>query len=130
MSEVNAITVITGVTPQAAGAKSHVAGDAADEDKVLSKRKACRVVGENARDKAGPVLNGVVGRRTADGGEFRCSAAFKAMGTDGKIGSPQGPAAFVAKPKNIAKMNVALLPSAVHLGDVVAYPDGHTRGGG
>lgn len=43
------------------GATPATAGDAAAGEKVFNQCRACHQVGENARNRVGPTLNGVVG---------------------------------------------------------------------
>ena len=45
-----------------AGSTAAVAGDLADGKKVFAKCKACHDVGPTAKNKVGPILNGVLGR--------------------------------------------------------------------
>ena len=45
-----------------AGSTAAVAGDLADGKKVFAKCKTCHDVGAGAKNKIGPILNGVVGR--------------------------------------------------------------------
>ena len=45
-----------------AGSTVATAGDLAEGEKVFAKCKACHDVGPDAKNKVGPILNGVVGR--------------------------------------------------------------------
>jgi cytochrome c len=48
-------------------------GDAAAGEKVFRKCQACHAVGEGARNKVGPQLNGIVGRQAAGVEDYRYS---------------------------------------------------------
>ncbi|MCA1243460.1 cytochrome c family protein [Stappia stellulata] len=50
-------------------------GDAAAGEKVFRKCQACHAVGEDARNKVGPQLNGVVGRMAAGVEDYKYSKA-------------------------------------------------------
>ena len=62
--------------PMIAAADSHIAGDAAKGEKVFRKCKACHAVGEGAKNKVGPALNGVIDRQIAADADFKYSKAL------------------------------------------------------
>lgn len=53
-------------------------GDVEAGEKVFKKCKACHMVGTKAKNRAGPTLNGVVGRASAQAEGYKYSKAMKA----------------------------------------------------
>jgi len=92
---------------------------------VFKKCQACHAVGEGARHKLGPHLNGVVGRQagTADG--FRkYSEAMVAAGEDGMVWDDETLAAFLEKPRAVikrTKMSFAGLRDEEDIAAIIAY---------
>ncbi len=71
--------------------------------KVFRKCKACHQVGENAQNKTGPSLNGIVGHAAGAVAGFTYSKALAAAGQDGLVWSAAELEAFLAKPKTYLK---------------------------
>ncbi|MDU8929075.1 c-type cytochrome [Alisedimentitalea sp. MJ-SS2] len=72
-------------------------------EKVFKKCKACHQVGEKAKNKTGPVLNGVMGRGFASVDGFKYSKTIKAMGEEGMIWDEANMAEFLKNPKAFIK---------------------------
>lgn len=72
-----------------AGATSHAIaqeqGDAEAGAKVFKKCAACHAIGENAKNKVGPVLNGVIGRPAGSYEGYKYSAAMQAKAASGLV---------------------------------------------
>lgn len=103
---------------------AYAAGDVARGETVFKKCMACHAVGESARNKVGPVLNGLIGRTagTADG--FKYSNAMVEAGTGGLIWDEANLTAYLAAPKALVpgtKMTFAGLKEAQDIEDVIAY---------
>ena len=62
---------VSAVAPTATNAQDLDAGE-----KVFNKCKACHQLGEKAKNRAGPVLNGIVGQSAGKGGGGRYSNAL------------------------------------------------------
>lgn len=110
--------------PMMASAESHVTGDAAAGEKVFRKCKACHAVGEGAKNKVGPHLNGIVDRAVATSGDFKYSDTLLALGAEGKTWTPDELAAFLEKPRSYAKgtkMSFAGLRKEDDRMNVIAY---------
>jgi cytochrome c len=83
------------LAPAAASAE-----DAAAGEKVYKRCAACHAVGPNASNKAGPELNGLIGRRIAGVEGFGYSDALKAFG-DGKSWDAATLDAWLENPKGL-----------------------------
>jgi cytochrome c len=60
-------------------------GDAAKGAKVFNKCKACHMVGDKAKNKVGPELNGIIGRKAAVVEKFKYSTLLKGAGEAGLV---------------------------------------------
>lgn len=128
LKQVLAVALTAAVTA-AAAAPAFADGDAAKGEKVFRKCKACHMVGEKAKNRVGPVLNGVVGRASGSVEDFKYSTAMKESGLTWDsatlheyLENPKGKI-----PKN--KMIFAGLKKQEDRDDVIAYlaqfgPDG------
>ncbi|MBN9888244.1 c-type cytochrome [Salipiger abyssi] len=107
-------------------ADSHgdLTGDPENGERVFRKCKACHAVGEGAKAKTGPVLNGVVGREIAAQPDFDYSDALKELSAKDGTWTPEELAAFLEKPRDFAKgtkMSFAGLRKEEERADVIAY---------
>ncbi|WP_108462898.1 c-type cytochrome [Devosia naphthalenivorans] len=89
--------------------------------KVFNKCMACHAVGENAKNKLGPVLNGVVDRSAGTIEGFRYSSA---MQESGLAWDTETLSEFLKAPKVVVpgtKMNFPGLKSDEEVANVIAY---------
>lgn len=108
------------------------AQDIVNGEKVFKKCAACHTVGKGAKNKVGPVLNGVVGRPAAQASGFKYS---KAMRDSGITWDEATLAAYLGNPKTTVKgtrMIFGGLKKDTDIADVIAYlkgygPDGTKR---
>ncbi len=99
-------------------------GDAAKGEKVFRKCQACHMVGDEAENRVGPVLNGIVGREIAAVEDFDYSDALKELAAADGTWTPEELAAFLEKPRDFAKgtkMSFAGLRKEEERADVIAY---------
>ncbi|SEL19300.1 cytochrome c [Roseovarius azorensis] len=105
------------------------AGDAEAGEKVFNKCKACHQVGENAKNRAGPTLNGIIGRPAGTAEGF----AYSSPMTDSDLVWDETTlAAFLADPAGTLpgnKMKFPGLRKDEDIADVIAFlagfnPDG------
>ena len=97
---------------------------AAAGEKVFKKCKSCHQVGEKAKSRSGPVLNGVVGAAAGSVEGFKYSNALRDAAQDGLIWSEAELTAFLAKPKAYlkgTKMSFAGLRKAADQVAVIEY---------
>lgn len=93
-------------------------------EKVFRKCKACHQVGEGAKNRSGPQLNGIVGRPLGAVEGFRYSDAMKAAAEGGAVWTEETLAAFLENPKKYlkgTKMSFSGLKSAGDIAAVAAY---------
>lgn len=96
----------------------------AEGEKVFRKCKSCHQVGEGAKNRTGPHLNGVMGRAigTVDG--FRYSRAFNELADAGAVWDPDRMAAYLADPRGTVKgtkMSFRGLDDAGDVDAITAY---------
>lgn len=76
---------------------------AAKGEKVFKKCKACHQVGDTAKNKTGPILNGIIGAPASAVEGFKYSKAFKDAAAEGLVWDNESLVAFLTKPKDFVK---------------------------
>ncbi len=116
------------------GWQSAVAGgDVVQGESVFRKCWACHAVGENSKNKVGPVLNGIVGRTAATVEGFRYSSAMNEKGTAGLFWNEETLSAYLSDPKGYIpknKMAFAGLKTEDDITNIIAYLGQFSAGGG
>ena len=101
-------------------------GDPAAGEKVFKKCTACHAVGPDAKNKVGPELNGIVGRKVASVEGFKYSPAMTEFGAGDKVWDAATVDAYLADPKGFVpknKMAFAGLKKDDERANVIAYLD-------
>ncbi len=104
-AEAEAVVVAETVAEPEAEAEPVVVAAAFDEalaakgEKVFRKCKSCHEVGDGAKNRVGPVLNGIVGSAAGSVDGFKYSKPMAAAGEEGLIWTEAELAAFLADPK-------------------------------
>lgn len=96
----------------------------ADGENVFKKCKACHQVGEGAKNRVGPALNGIVGHAAGQAEGFKYSNTLSDMGAGGLVWDEASLAAFLENPKGYVektKMSFAGLKKAEDRAAVIAY---------
>ncbi|KKB11706.1 hypothetical protein VE25_11045 [Devosia geojensis] len=96
-------------------------GDPAAGETVFRKCMACHRVGPDARNAAGPELNGIIGRQAGSLADFNYSPAMKDSGI---TWDAESLSAFLEAPRQFVqgtRMAFAGLPDAQERANVVAY---------
>lgn len=99
-------------------------GDPLKGEKVFKKCKTCHEIGEGAKNKLGPTLNGIVGDAAGKNPDFKYSKALMAKAKEGLIWDQVSLAAYIAKPKKFVKgtkMSFAGIKKKQQITDLIAY---------
>jgi cytochrome c len=98
--------------------------DVANGEKVFKKCIACHSVGADAKNKVGPILNGVVGAVVAHRDDFKYSNVLLEMKEEGVTWTEENLTEWLHDPKGFAKgtkMVFAGLKKDEDIADVIAY---------
>ncbi len=82
---------------------AHAEGDPKKGEKVFKKCKACHMVGEGAKNRVGPPLNDLFGRKAGTVEGFKYSKAMKEAGEKGLVWDVKTLDEFLKKPKAVIK---------------------------
>lgn len=99
-------------------------GDPAAGEQVYRQCKTCHQVGEGAKHRIGPHLNGLFGRRAASYDDFRYSKALARAGAGGLEWHSDTLDTFLENPRAVAsgtRMSFKGLKSAEDRANVIAY---------
>ncbi len=102
------------------------AGDPAAGETVFAKCKACHMVGPDAKNRVGPILNGIVGRAAGSHEGYNYSKPMKEAGAGGLVWTEPNLAEYLRDPRTFLKGNkmaFAGLKKDDDLEDVIAYLD-------
>ncbi|MGR3462133.1 MAG: c-type cytochrome [Roseovarius sp.] len=117
-------SLVTAILALALAAPAWAEGDPEAGEKVFRKCKACHMVGEGAKNRVGPVLNGVVGRPVASVEGFKYSDVLQEMAAADAVWTEEELAAFLASPRKYAKGTKMTFPGLrkdAEIADVIAY---------
>lgn len=99
-------------------------GDASAGEAIFKRCAACHSIGEGAKNKVGPELNGLVGRVAGTAADFKYSTAMTEAGAAGLTWTPEELHEFLTAPKTKVpgtKMSFPGLKDADDLDNIVAY---------
>ncbi len=122
MRKIVATRAVLAVTGFAGAALAE--GDPAKGEKIFKKCKACHQVGDGAKSRVGPLLNGIVDNEIASVDGFKYSKAFLAKKEEGLVWTEEVLDAYLTKPKKYikgTKMSFAGLKKESQRADVIAY---------
>jgi cytochrome c len=100
-------------------------GSAEQGEDLFKKRcKACHDIGDGAKTRVGPALNGVVGRKAAAAEGYSYSSDLKALGAQGFVWDDQALGKYLQDPKTVVangKMMFPGLKDEQDRKDLIAY---------
>ena len=99
-------------------------GDPAEGEKVYRKCKSCHMIGADAKNRAGPILTGIVGADAASVEEFNYSEALLQKAEEGLTWSEENLTAYLSKPREFIpgnRMSFAGLRKDEDIVNVIAY---------
>jgi cytochrome c len=91
---------------------------------IFKRCRACHDVGENAKNKVGPILNGIIGRKAGTIEGFSYSDANRKAGADGWVWTEEKLMAYLLNPRAAMpgnKMAFAGLRDEQDRKDLIAY---------
>jgi len=100
------------------------AGDAEKGAKVYRKCVSCHMIGDNAKNRVGPQLNGIIGREIASMGDYKYSKALVKYAAAEKVWSEENLTAYLESPRKVVKggrMAFAGLRKEKDRNDIIAY---------
>lgn len=100
------------------------AGDAVKGAKVYKKCVSCHMIGDKAKNRVGPQLNGIIGREIGSVDGYKYSKAMVKYAATAKIWSEENLDAYLTKPSKLVKggrMAFAGLRKEKDRADVIAY---------
>ncbi|WP_245990215.1 c-type cytochrome [Litoreibacter meonggei] len=99
-------------------------GDAEAGEKVFSQCKGCHQLGAGAKDRIGPHLNGIFGRRAAAHEGFRYSKSMQRAGNDGLTWTAKTLDAYIENPRALVsktRMSFRGMKDATDRANLLAY---------
>lgn len=99
-------------------------GDVAKGEAVFKRCSACHAIGEGAKNRVGPQLNGIIGRAAGGVSDYNYSNAMKKAGEDGLVWTPEELRDFLSAPKKKIpgnKMALAGISKSEDLDNLIAY---------
>ena len=103
---------------------AYAEGDVAAGEKVFKKCKTCHQVGDGAKNKVGPILNGIAGAAAGAQDGFKYSKAMIAAAEGGLTWTDENLDGYLTKPKKFlpkTKMSFAGLKKEADRANVIAY---------
>ena len=79
------------------------AGDAEKGAKVYRKCVSCHMIGDGAKNRVGPQLNGIIGREIGAIADYKYSKAMVQYAATAKIWSEENLAAYLENPRKLVK---------------------------
>jgi cytochrome c len=108
----------------ALGASAVLAQDAENGAEVFKRCRACHDVGDKAKNKVGPILNGIIGRKAGTIEGFKYSDANTKAGAEGWVWTEEKMMTYLLNPRAAMpgnKMAYAGLKDEQDRKDLIAY---------
>jgi cytochrome c2 len=85
-------------------------GNAAEGENVFKKCKTCHDVGEGAKNKIGPILSNIVGRKAASIDGYAYSSELKALGSQGFVWTEENLNKYLSNVKDVVAHGKMVFP--------------------
>lgn len=119
------LTILASLAMLGASAPAFAEGDAAAGESTYKKKcKTCHMVGPDAKNRVGPMLNGIIGAPAGAVEGFKYSSALEAKKAEGLVWTEEEMDAFLTKPKEYMKGTKMSFPGFKDEADranVIAY---------
>ena len=115
---------ILSLTLLAALSTPSLAADVAKGAKVYKKCVSCHMIGDKAKNRVGPQLNGIIGREIASVADYKYSKAMVKYAATAKVWGEDNLAAYLESPRKLVKggrMAFAGLRKPKDVDNVIAY---------
>ncbi|MEJ8571183.1 cytochrome c family protein [Microbaculum marinum] len=106
------------------GLPSRAAGDAGNGQDLFRLCNACHEIGPDARNRVGPILNNIVGRRAATRSGYSYSAGMREAGSEGFVWTVENLDGYIENPRAFlrgTKMAFSGMADAEQRQDLIAY---------
>lgn len=94
---------VVGAALAAAPVAALAEGDAAKGEKIFNRCKTCHMVGDKAKNRVGPQLNGIVGRAAGTVEKYRYSKLNQAAGAAGLVWTEENLLAYLPNASKFLK---------------------------
>ena len=124
MSRVNFFSLLVALVWSFQAGAADLVGDPVAGEVVFKNCKACHQIGEGAKNRVGPHLNGVFGRAAAAFDGYKYSKSMKRAGDDGLIWTMETLDAYIENPKALVsktRMNFRGIKDAEDRANLLAY---------
>lgn len=92
------------------GATVLAEGNAENGEAVFRKCRTCHDIGPKAKNKVGPHLTGIIGRKAATRDGYSYSPVFKALGEKGVVWDEETLLKYITKPSDMAPRSKMVFP--------------------
>lgn len=99
------------------GATALAEGNAENGETVFRKCRTCHDIGPKAKNKVGPHLNGIIGRKAATRDGYAYSPVFKALGAKGVVWDEETLLKYITKPSDMAPRSKMVFTGLTEEGD-------------
>ena len=79
------------------------AGDAVKGAKIYKKCVSCHMIGDGAKNRVGPQLNGIIGREIGAIADYKYSKAMVKYAATAKVWSEENLSAYLESPRKVVK---------------------------
>ena len=85
-------------------------GNAENGEQIFRKCRACHDIGPSAKNRVGPHLNGIIGRKAATVDGYAYSPVFKTLGEKGTVWDEPTLLQYITKPNDMAPRSKMVFP--------------------
>lgn len=120
----SAVLLALGLMLSSTGADAEEIGDAERGERIFAQCAMCHEVGQGAKNRIGPQLNGIFGRKAGALDDFSYSRGLQRAGADGMVWDVRTLDAYLENPRSLVsgtRMSFRGLKEQADRDDVLAY---------
>jgi cytochrome c len=124
MKVLSRMAILSAVLLGCAGTVQAQQGNAEEGQNVFRKCRSCHDIGSGAKNKVGPVLNNIVGRKAASVAGFAYSADMKNLGAKGFVWNEENLKRYLGNVKDVVPNGKMVFPGLTDeqdCEDLIAY---------